>query len=477
MADRTLKKKKSSGLRALLGLRSSKEPGTRTKLTKKSVVADVPHDAADEKLPEPPRRHDDDASFYTESARRPDEVLDKNTGERKDLTEMMHAFTYNEEPDSGDEALAHGDDGEPEFDPSRPDGTPMLAALAPELWLHLAETYLSALDVARLATTCRTLYARLGGRAYMLLQDPEHRAARVEFLLALDRKMPRHLFCFPCAQWHLRIQPGCERLRPHHVVNPLFECPNRMNHLCPPPRLRLTEGRTLPFTFAQLARRHWAFGPAYGIPHQDLARRWKDPYSDWSHNTMYHITDRGHLLVRVKSQVHVEGGLTDAAKRILLFSRGDYTPYFSVCSHWKTGLLTSVPKCALDHIPVDKTNTLSVPTCARCKPIRRCFACPTEYLFELKMAEDKTVQANGPQRFKLALMVSRWSDLGPAQSPDDKEWAAIVSQTNYDSLQEMGKRSINGTFESAFTDAVPGKRIMSTNPKNIKPEQTGSDWY
>ncbi|KAF2029226.1 hypothetical protein EK21DRAFT_101296 [Setomelanomma holmii] len=420
-----------------------------------------------------------------------DEILDKDTGERKDLTDMMHAFTFNEELDIIDEKV---DEGSLDYDPSKPDGTDMLGGVSPEVWLRVAD-FLTPLDVANLSSTCRTMYARLGRHPHKLLLDPVNRSHRLNFLLAMDHKLPRHLFCFPCAQWHLRIQPGLETLKPHHVLNPLFECPNRTNIHLPPPRIRISEGRLLPFAFVQLARRSWAFGPGFGIGHQTLARRWKDPYSEWTHESMYHVTDNGHLMMRVKSQRYVEGGLTAAAKRMLLFSRGDYTPYFSVCSHWKDGILTSIPKCALDHIPFTPDSEVYVMTqvkekiagkkaighvnlCSRCRPMRRCPECPTEYLFELKLVEDKTVRNHSPERFKQALVVSRWSDLGPGRSPDDKEWASIAGENNdYDSFLEIGRRAISGVFESAFTDTIPGQRILSMNPKKVKADEIGGNWY
>jgi hypothetical protein len=423
------------------------------------------------------------------AAVRQDDVLDKDTGERKDLTDMMHAFTYNDALDSVDE-VSHAPE-EVYYDPDKPDGTAMLGAVSPEIWLHVAE-YLSAIDVAHLSSTCRTMFTRLGLQPYKLLLDPVNRPHRLNFLLAMDHKLPRHLFCFPCAQWHLRIQPGFETLKPHNVLNPLFECPNFTNNLLPPPRIRISEGRTLPFAFVQLVRRHWAFGHEYGVSHESLARRWKDPYTPWSHESKYHVTDKGHVLMRVKSQAYVEGGMTMAGKRMLLFSRDDYTPYFSVCNHWKNGVLTSVPKCALDHIPVPEVNVVSnikdriaprkavgnVPTCQKCRPMRRCPECPTEYLFELKMVEDKTVKSNGAERFKQALVVTRWSDLGPGRSPVDKEWSAITGENEeYDSFQEIGRRAISGIFESAFTDTTPGQRIITMNPKNVKANEIGGDWY
>jgi hypothetical protein len=419
----------------------------------------------------------------------PDEILDKDTGERKDLTDMMHAFTFNEEMDTIDEKVY---EESLDYDPSRRDGTAMLSGVSPEVWLTVA-TYLTPLDVCNLSSTCRTMYTRLGSHPHRLLLDPVNRPHRLNFLLAMDHKLPRHLFCFPCAHWHLRIQPGLESLKPHHVLNPLFECPNQTNVHRPPPRIRITDGRMLPFAFAQLARRSWAFGPEFGISHQTLARRWKDPYSAWAHESMYHVTDNGHVMMRIKSQHYVEGGMTSAGKRMLLYSRGDYTPYFSVCSHWKNGLLMSIPKCALDHIPFvaqpdayaqlkDKMGGRKaagfVSLCSTCRPMRRCPECPTEYLFELKLVEDKSVKTQSPERFKQALVVTRWSDLGPARSPDDNEWAAIAGEKDdFDSFIEIGRRAVSGVFESAFTDNPPGQRILSMNPKKVKADEAGNDWY
>ncbi|KAF1918531.1 hypothetical protein BDU57DRAFT_202534 [Ampelomyces quisqualis] len=420
---------------------------------------------------------------------KPDEILDKDTGERKDLTDMMHAFTFNDTMDTIDEKVYEESLC---YDPERPDGTAMLSRISPEVWLRVAD-FLTPLDVANLSSTCRTMYTRLGSHPHKLLLDPRNRPDRLNFLLAMDHKLPRHLFCFPCAQWHLRIQPGLETLKPHHILNPLFECPNRTNVHLPPPRIRISDGRLLPFAFVQLARRSWAFGPEFGITHQTLARRWKDPYSNWTHESMYHITDKGHVMMRIKSQHYVAGGMTSAAKRMLLFSRGDYTPYFSACSHWKNGILTSIPKCALDHIPfVAQPDAIAqlkskvgggravgtVNLCSRCRPMRRCPECPTEYLFELKLVEDKTVKSHSPERFKQALIVSRWSDLGPGRSPDDKEWAAIAGETDdYDSFAEIKNRAISGVFESAFTDTIPGQRIMSMNPQKVKADEVGGEWY
>jgi hypothetical protein len=419
------------------------------------------------------------------------EVLDKDTGERKDLTDMLHAFSYTDVTDHDEEPakLTLVD-----YDPYRPDGAELLLRMPIDIWTLINE-YLSALDIAYLASTCKSTHYLLIRRLRKVFNDPANRHDLQMFLLSMDQKLPNHLFCFPCTKWHLRTHPGHETLKPSQVLNPLFTCPNTTNNSNPPPRLRITEGRTLPLTFLQLAIRHWKHGPTYGVPVHTIARRWKDPYSAWTHETKYHIHPAtGHILMRVKSQVFVSAGMTPAAKRLLLFSRSDYVPYFSVCAHWRNGVLTSIPKCALDHIPVPRVNALTqlrtqkmagpVSLCATCRPIRRCPFCATEYLFELKLVEDKSERGGGPERFKQALLVTRWSDLGGAKCPQEREWAAVTATGNgamdgYDSFREIGRRAVSGVFESAFSDAVPGQRILSMTPEGEGDGKKGDEdgWY
>lgn len=415
--------------------------------------------------------------------------LDKDTGERKDLTEMMHAFGFSETADDTEDHL-HVEFWE--YDPSQPDGATLLSKFYPELW-GLIGDYLTPLDIAHLASTCRAMHHRLGQVAYELLRHPTHLPHRIEFLLSMDKKLPYHLFCFPCAKWHVRKTPGQEKLKPPKVLNPVYDCPNSTNNLMPPPRLRISDYRWLPFTFLQLYKRAWEHGPDYGISVHSLARRYKDLESEWTHETNFHVHPvNGHVLMRVKSQNFVHAGLQPAAKRMLLFTRGDYTPYFSVCAHWRNGLLTSIPKCAVDHIPIPGDNVymntfnkirhtrMAGPTtlCGYCQPMRRCPQCPTEYLFELKLVEDKSVQKMGPERFRQVLLVTRWSDLGPACSPQDPEWAAVVGENDsYDSFKEIGKRAVSGVFESAFTDTTPRQRILSLNPDGREGDEERGDWY
>ncbi|BDD58409.1 hypothetical protein MPDQ_003551 [Monascus purpureus] len=415
--------------------------------------------------------------------------IDPQLGENLDYTTVIHALGLNEHPEN-----QFGDDGE--FDENRPPGEPDIASLSPELWAEVAE-YLNPAEVASLAFASKTLHDRLGDGPWRALDLPENREYKIKFLVGLDRFLPGHLLCFPCVKYHVRTKVGRERLKPAHVVNPLFECPNARNTLLRPPRHRIAPGRTLPFAFVQLVLRAWRYNIAYGITPDSLNRRWQR--GSWTHSTRF-VIDKGHLLMRVSSSAFADPGMPPSMKRLLLFNRDDYWPYFSVCDHWRDGELMNICKCALDHIPVPRDTAglqgaehkvkdalkgriydpnAVASLCGKCRPMRRCPECPTEYLVEVRLTEDKSCHDPKGVHFRQAIVVTRWSDLGDGKSPLQPEWASINGQySGYDSFAVLGKRSISGIFESAVTyDTIPGQRIISLNPKNKKADVNGDSWY
>lgn len=91
------------------------------------------------------------------------------------------------------------------------------------------------------------------------------------------------------------------------------------------------------------------------------------------------------------------------------------------------------------------------------------------------MVED----ANDPvNKFKHAIQVIRWTDLGDGSSPaGSREWDAIHNNTEYDSFKELGGRAISGIFESQISGSTPGQRILSMNPKKVFKGEEGNGWY
>ncbi len=411
---------------------------------------------------------------------------DAQTGERKDHTELLHSLAHRD----SEESLADKTELLFRDIPPQP-GSAFLSRLPRRIWDQIAHD-LPLADAASLALSCKSFRDLVGTSVWSSLNNKENFDSKTDFLGRLDKQLPDHLLCFPCSIYHIRSQKGQETLRPTNIANPLFKCPNAFNPEKRVSRTRLTVGRSLPFPFVQLVLRAREYSPNHGIAIDSLARRYKDRDGEWTHQTSFAIVN-GHLLVRVISSAFAAPALPPEGLRKLLYSPNDnFTPYFSVCAHWRDGNLMPAVKCALSHIPkppdsggvvgvaekvklhLHPTNPL-ITLCSQCRPMRRCPECPSEYLMELRMQEDKT---DLRKLFKYAIVVTRWSDLGDGSSPQSPEWAACNGEADFDSFTALGRRAISGVFESQFTvDQIPGQRIVSMNPSKEKRGEAGHDWY
>lgn len=347
-----------------------------------------------------------------------------------------------------------------------------LASLPKEIWGLIADM-LPPSSAANLALTCRTLRHKLGAQHWIALNEAENRQHKIDFLFDMDRHLPDHLLCFLCGTYHARLQPGAERLKQNLISSPIFDCPRRRQQAYP--RARLTHGRELPFAFVQLALRGYKHTPSHGVDLPSLSRTWHCRDSTWTHKTRFHIHENGHLFMRVTSVSPAPPAMTPNQERLLLFSRSDYAPYFSVCAHWSNYNLIPICKCALSHVPeppqslitqlrqhpsfsLAKLNSHLLPKqCDECKPLRRCPECPTEYLVHLKLIEDKNDAEN---QFKQAISVTRWSDLGDGRSPASPEWAACAGEGDkFDSAGAVGAAALCSLFEAAVSRGAPGERL------------------
>ncbi len=427
----------------------------------------------------------------------------------KDHTEMLHGLAHHDSFDSLVDQVANAENlKDPYFDSHNPvvekrdrilaeRNIKQLDALPEQVWKRIA-LYLDVDDAASLSISTKMLYNKLGSEYLQTLELPENQYRKMAFLNHLEQDLPRHLLCFPCNKYHRRSNFGQESLKANYISNPLFDCPNVRDAVLP--RMRITHGRELPYSFVQLVMRGHKHTAAHGIKHESLARSWKCKDSKWSHRTRYMVVD-GRLLVRITSQCIAPpaSDQTETSQRHLLYDREEYRPFFSICSHWQDGELMATCKCALSHIPgapksyyqqlkkapkVDRQlakPNFMVLGCDNCRPARRCPECPSEYLIETPMIED---HMDPNARFKHALRVTRWADLGNGSNPyTSPEWAAIQGTDastlgeTYDSFTHVGRRSVAGIFESRISGTIPGARMISMNPKNQKYGEDGHGWY
>lgn len=359
------------------------------------------------------------------------------------------------------------------------DGIRLINKLPAHMWCEIASLAGPA-AAASLAFSSKAFRYKLGARPWDELNTPENKLQKIELLVHFDDIHQDHLLCFVCAMYHPRVEPGKERWVVNHVTKPPVDCPNA-RHL-PLPRMRLTHGRELPFAFVQLVMRAHRHSLDHGVAVNELARKWDCKDSEWQHRVRFMIHD-GHLLMRSTSITFARKRMTPSELRLLLYSRNDYAPYFSVCEHWHNGDLMKLCKCALSHVPEEgkgvieqlrerprismtKMKTNYFPKlCDECKPLRRCPECPTEYLLELRFVEDKKDRITP---FKHAIVVSRWSDLGDGTSPSSPEWAACIGQAKYDSFGRVTNSTLCSTFETAMSNGAPGQRALSL-AKNGRP--------
>ncbi|KFX87723.1 hypothetical protein V490_08054 [Pseudogymnoascus sp. VKM F-3557] len=408
---------------------------------------------------------------------RKEAVIDSQLGERQDNTALLHSLVYDDEVyDEQQLARATNPACHPRYH--------ALSRIPLPIWDEILR-YLTPFEAASLAFTTKGLLWRLGFQPWQALNHPENHQYKIQFLLTMDGHLPNHLLCFLCASYHYRTHPGNETLKPATAHNPLYKCPKAFD--LPFPRTRITPRRNLPFSFLQLVMRAKRYGPAYGIPVESLVRRWKEDH--WSHQSQVAVIN-GHLYMRVSSSCFAESGLTESEVRLLLFSRDDYSPYFSICAHWRDGMLMELCKCALSHIrrPPDSVEQkikdrlhhrlydphAIVTLCESCRPMRRCPDCPSEYLIEMKNQEDRLTNS-----FKRAIIVTRWCDLGDGLTPSSPEWAACNGELKqYDSFGAIGRRAISGMFEAHFTsEHIPGQRILNLNPRAERHSHDDPNWY
>ncbi len=324
----------------------------------------------------------------------------------------------------------------------------LISTLPPELW-HIIARFLPLASRAAMALSSRQWLSIFGAQPWSMLKLPGNRHQRLAFLRLIDSELPDHLLCHKCAIYHTRPAAyDAWKLKSHRAGYAM-----------------LAGGVLLPFHIVQLAIRAKRLGPRFGITLdklQTMAWGYCAPLdmpptsttwgcNGWWHSWSYAIVD-GKFLVRFDSAMYVDVDTSmdsfDSRKGGGL--RAERT--ISKCKHLRGGL-DEVCKCAVSHIESGFQPTFP---CDKCRPMRNCYKCATEYLVRVELSGDATHHI---------LTVSRWSDLGDGLDPMSKEWDRASSYIHWGA--DFGApATVRSRFESSFGRHVPHEEFtpLSRNP-------------
>lgn len=343
--------------------------------------------------------------------------------------------------------------------------TPTLTDLPLELLLIIAE-FLSPIDGACLSLSSRKLLGLFSEREKELLKAQPGETwirkarpvpgggawndERAAFLSRLSRDFPRYFFCYTCSRlhpWEMVGPPG-PAFQPRNRIG----CQDKMLALTLCDLLEAHEYSTyysFHFFHVQLAMRGFLYGPRFGISTKSLS------YTEVRLSPTPHMTtllsvearicpDTSSLRMRVQNMVSVtraNASQLSLGDRFLL----------GICNHvhWKTvaldgpDLVDLVSHC----LEAYRSGATSAPE------LRRCHYCTTDYKVDIKEHGEES----------LALVITKWLDLGSGATPDDTRWNCHLPFFFDTSL---GAHHLLGDSRSRFEN-LPGESEEELLSRNL----------
>ena len=310
--------------------------------------------------------------------------------------------------------------------------------LPPEIW-QLIASLLPPYARALLAFSSPSMLFILGEQYFKDLVEPGSRdqISKYVFLTYLNRTLPRHRLCWECKIYHYGHQ----------------QCP-KDNSFVP-----ICGSYKISFTDAQLATRVRLYGPEFGKPLEDRLSIKGD--CGWKHSIRYAFiaghNRKQHLALRVDSTKKLFPG-TNFPEFMRLPPESRLTESkrtLPSCYHYRNELI-SLCKCALEHQEPDQQVAWF---CTRCRDLRRCHSCATEYLIQIESQRGKPDWKPGHGILK----ITRWSDLGHAQNPLTSEWDSAASWLwqRRDQVYDIGDLpSIQHRFEASQSHEVDDRLVF-----------------
>ena len=292
-------------------------------------------------------------------------------------------------------------------------------------------------EKASLSLTCHLLLEILGSTHIKRLNrvDWEFKNQRLRLLYSFDGKFPKHRLCFACAIFHLGFDI-CHR--ESSVFVPVYP------------------GLWLRFRDVQLlvkAHRHNIPTGAFARTPYDVsfqANQGNNYRFKWKHSVSY-VFQENRLLLRV-----------DSVKAVYPCIEPRAVLGHTACHHYKEELF-EICSCAIDH--VCSQDVCAATICFKCRPLRRCHSCATEYLVRLEscVPMSSNEQAKESDTHGQLLRVTRWSDLSICDFPFTRVYRRAASLRIYARKAVFDTRqaeTIQSRFESSTGRYVEQQKIL-----------------
>ena len=328
---------------------------------------------------------------------------------------------------------------------------PNLAAMSHEM-LHMIRDYISPSDTASLALCNRRLLYVLGKN------HPISSQHREQFLNTLARDLPKHYYCHVCC----RLHPRATLELPGRALSARDGLPCMKDHLCVKDQICMKYQRCmkdeqsmyfdhaiktispytsyrLSFSHLQLAMQRHHLGPEYGIP-----------LESFTYSEVYHVPigTASKNLFSIQARICPQSlGLYLRIQVWILLRTIQWNAFLRICDHirlisyeqiFQTGLILK------DNNVQRQTKTF---TCRKCN---------MDYQIETMEVTDESI----------AIVVTKWIDLGAGLTPMDPKWRVHCISSN-ELGWAVGSES-NGDIRSRFeSQSGAGPSLHALNGQNL----------
>ena len=279
-----------------------------------------------------------------------------------------------------------------------------LIALPLEI-LHLIISHLSYADTACLALCNHFLLTVLGKHNLAVLRDGD----RASFLTTLTQDLPRHFYCHMCSRLHLRnhVRPPWTKLQPLKCLRSSgrfngMELWNLFQAHMP-----VYSSYLLQHPHVQLAMKRHRHGPEHGISTDSLSYveiqisgKRKDPERVTTLMSVEAQISRKTTSLCLRIQQWAFLRTTDSEKLLAsidLVGICDHLNNSTICQLFRADLR---PRCTNIKSPLSTS-------------VKKCRQCNTDFQIEIR-----TLGEEG-----LALVITKWLDLGSGLTPTDIKWS------------------------------------------------------